>query len=117
MVQLVRVLNYAHDQGGRRVILINQTSYSNEQLLAQIETQLPRTERERSLSRLKLLLCETEQSIFGYDQFNGHIETATPASSSSGSHSGLQHLSIFNPSSASIDSFMDEVAQDGICLD
>jgi len=76
MDQLIRVLNYAHDQGGRRIILINQTSYSAEQLLIQIKAQLPKSERERTWSRLMLLLCETEDSIFKYDQSNGHIEIA-----------------------------------------
>ncbi|HEL9716989.1 TPA: ATP-binding protein [Legionella pneumophila] len=76
--QLIRVLNYAHDQGGRRIILINQTSYSREQLLIQIKAQLPKSESERTWSRLMLLLCETEDSIFSYDQFNGHIEVAPP---------------------------------------
>jgi hypothetical protein len=78
MEQLIRVLNYAHDQGGRRVILINQTCYSSEQLLLQIKAQLPSSERERTWSRLMLLLCETEDSIFKYDQFNGHIENIIP---------------------------------------
>ncbi|HAU1718488.1 TPA: hypothetical protein JBI80_14065 [Legionella pneumophila] len=78
MDQLIRVLNYAHDQGGRRIILINQTSYSTEQLLTQIKAQLPKSERERTWSRLMLLLCETEDSIFNYEQFNGHIEHIVP---------------------------------------
>lgn len=80
MDQLIRVLNYAHDQGGRRIILINQTSFSNEQLLMQIKQQLPQSERERTWSRLMLLLCETEYSIFTYDEFNGHIEIVPPKS-------------------------------------
>ena len=72
--QLIRVLNYAHDQGGRQIILINQTSYSHEQLLIQIKAQLPSSERERTWSRLMPILCETEDSIFKYEQFNGKIE-------------------------------------------
>jgi len=78
MEQLISVLNYAHDQGGRRVILINQTSYSSEALLSQIKDQLPQSERERTWSRLQVLLCESEDSIFSLDEFNGHIETAHP---------------------------------------
>lgn len=78
MNQLIRVLNYAHDQGGRRIILINQTSFSQEQLLIQIKAQLPQSESERTWSRLMLLLCETEDAIFTYDQFNGQIEIAHP---------------------------------------
>jgi hypothetical protein len=78
MDQLMRVLNYAHDQGGRRIILINQTSFSTEQLLAQIKKELPSSERERTWSRFMLLLCETEDSIFKHEQFNGHIENSIP---------------------------------------
>lgn len=81
MQQLIRLLNYAHDQGGRRIILINQTTYSTDQLLAQIKAQLPQSESERTWSRLTQLLCETEESIFTYDQFNGHIEIAPPKKS------------------------------------
>jgi len=78
MEQLISVLNYAHDQGGRRVILINQTSYSPEALLSQIKDQLPQSESERTWSRLQGLLCESEDSIFSLDEFNGHIVTAHP---------------------------------------
>lgn len=78
MDQLIRVLNYAHDQGGRRIILINQTSFSSEELLIQIKAQLPKAETERTWSRLMLLLCDTEHSIFDHDQFNGHIEVTPP---------------------------------------
>lgn len=75
MRQLISVLNYAHDQGGRRVILINQTSYSPEALRSQIQAQLPKAESERTWARLQVLLCESEDSVFSLDEFNGHIET------------------------------------------
>ena len=90
------MLNYAHDQGGRRIILINQTSYSTEQLLIQIKAQLPEAESERTWSRLILLLCETEDSIFNYDQFKGHVEMATPKRllPNENSHS-LKNLTVF----------------------
>ncbi len=80
MGYLISVLNYAHDQGGRRIILINQTSFSTEQLLAQIKKNLPSSERERTWSRLMLLLCETEDSIFKCDGFDGHVENDTTKS-------------------------------------
>jgi hypothetical protein len=97
MDQLIRVLNYAHDQGGRRIILINQTSYSTEQLLIQIKAQLPKSESERTWSRLVLLLCETEDSIFSYDQFNGHIEVVPPKRSlPHESRHDFEGLSMFN---------------------
>jgi hypothetical protein len=78
MDQLIRILNYAHDQGGRRVILINQTSFNTQELLIKVKENLPSSERERTWSRLMLLLCETEDSIFKHDQFNGRIENASP---------------------------------------
>ncbi|MDP1602561.1 MAG: hypothetical protein Q8M03_04785 [Legionella sp.] len=76
--QLIRVINYAHDEGGRRVILINQTRLNSEELLQEIKQQLPDSEVERTWSRLMLLLCETEESIFAHDEFNGVIETVIP---------------------------------------
>jgi hypothetical protein len=76
MNQLISVLNYAHDQGGRRIILINHTSFSTERLLIQIKDQLLKSESERIWPRLILLLCETKDSIFSYDQYNGYIEVA-----------------------------------------
>ena len=78
MRQLISVLNYAHDQGGRRVILINQTSYSPKAFLSQIQAQLPKGESERTWARLEALLCESEDSVFSLDGFNGHIETWHP---------------------------------------
>lgn len=98
MDQLIRILNYAHDQGGRRIILINQTSFSAEELLLQIKEQLPKSERERTWSRLMLLLCETEESIFKYDQFNGYIENAISKRSLSKESNGLNQLSILKKS-------------------
>lgn len=74
MEQLLRILNYAHDQGGRRLILINKTSYGSKEFLAQIKKQLPKAEQERTWSRLMLLLCETDETIFGLDEFNGRME-------------------------------------------
>lgn len=76
MDQLICVLNYAHVQRGRRIILINQTTFSSEELLIKIKAQLPESERKQTLYRLELLLCKTEDSIFSYDQFNGLIGNA-----------------------------------------
>lgn len=98
MFQLIRILNYAHDQGGRRVILINQTSFSSEELLLQIKKQLPKSERERTWSRLMLLLCETEESIFKYDQFNGHIEHAISKRSLPNERNGLNQRPVLKKS-------------------
>ena len=55
--QLMSVINFAHDQGGKRVVIINHTdSFSNEALLAQIIKQVPDSEKERTTDRLRLLL-------------------------------------------------------------
>ena len=55
--QLIRVINYAHDQGGKRVIIINRTDYfSDDELMTQIITQLPDREKKRTTDRLRLLL-------------------------------------------------------------
>lgn len=56
LAQLIRVINYVHDQGGRRVILINQTSFSPGELLAKIKEQLPQSELKRTWSRFMVLL-------------------------------------------------------------
>ena len=97
MYQFIRVLNYAHDQGGRRIILINQTRYSAEQLLVKIKAQLPASESERTWSRLVLLLCETQDAIFSYGQFNGQIEeTSSKQFLSQERCHGVADLSILN---------------------
>jgi hypothetical protein len=51
-------INYAHDQGRKRVIFINNTGFSYQELMNKIEEQLPEKERERerTLSRLHMLL-------------------------------------------------------------
>jgi len=55
--QLMSVINFAHDQGGKRVVIINNTdTFSNEALLEQIIKQVPESEKERTTDRLRLLL-------------------------------------------------------------
>jgi hypothetical protein len=72
--QLISVLNYAYDKGGVRVILINKTEFGLDDLLIKIKAELPSSEQERTWSRLNLLLCENENTIFDYDQFKGRVE-------------------------------------------
>lgn len=74
--QLLRVLNYAHDQGGRRVILINLTRFDAETLIQKIKQALPSTQCERTWSRLTCLLSETATTIFQYTEFNDRIPEA-----------------------------------------
>ena len=48
--QLIRVINFAHDKGGKRVVIINRTDYfSHDDLIRQIITQLP--DREKTNNR------------------------------------------------------------------
>ena len=55
--QLMSVINFAHDQGGKRVVIINHTdTFSNDALLHQIIKQVPNSEKERTGDRLRLLL-------------------------------------------------------------
>ena len=55
--QLMSVINFAHDQGGKRVVIINHTdTFFNEGLLEQIFKQIPDAEKQRTTDRLKLLL-------------------------------------------------------------
>ena len=64
--QPIALVHYAHDSGDKRIILINKTSYNNQELLQHIYEDLPKEERERIASRLGKLLCETEDTIFDY---------------------------------------------------
>ena len=54
--QLLNVIEFAHNNRERRVIIINNTSLSNEGLLGQIIKQMPKGEEKRSIERLRLLL-------------------------------------------------------------
>ncbi len=55
--QLVRVLHFAHDQGNRKVIIINCTHFTHSELFNKIMEQLPVEEKERALARMQNLLC------------------------------------------------------------
>lgn len=71
MSYLISVLNFAHDKGGLRIILVNKTSFSNDELYQQVIAQLPEHEKERTKSRFQLLLCEDKASIFTTEGFEG----------------------------------------------
>lgn len=54
--QLLRVIHYAHDKGGIKLIIINKTPFSDNELIKKIEEQIVPAERERTMARLKNLL-------------------------------------------------------------
>lgn len=54
--QLIRVLNYAHDCGGKKVVLLNNTSFSDSDMLRKIKEGIPEREKERTVARLNTLL-------------------------------------------------------------
>jgi hypothetical protein len=56
MDQLLSVINYAHDVGREKVIFINDTTLSNEELLNKIKSKIPSSEKERTIARLESLL-------------------------------------------------------------
>ena len=55
---IMSVINFAHDQGEKRVVIINHTDTfsDNKDLLNQIFKQLPTSEKQRTTDRLKSLL-------------------------------------------------------------
>lgn len=52
MNHLLQVINYAHDQGGKKVIIINNTNLSPNELIEQIKADIPEHEKERTVARL-----------------------------------------------------------------
>lgn len=55
MQQLIRVINYVHDMGGKKVIIINDTGFSIEELIKQIKQQIPEREKKRTIARFENL--------------------------------------------------------------
>jgi len=53
---LLRLINYAHDQGGKKIIIINHTEFSSETFLQRIKDNIPKREKERTIARLDNLL-------------------------------------------------------------
>ena len=60
LAQLLRVINYAHDCGGKKVILLNNTKFSHAEMLNKIKEGIPEREKERTLSRIDALLLSPE---------------------------------------------------------
>lgn len=56
IMQLCSIVNFAHDQGERRVIFVNKTQFTEEELLSKIEREISLHDRERTMARLNQLL-------------------------------------------------------------
>lgn len=50
--QLLRVINYAHDSGGKKVIIVNHTKFTHEELLVAIKAGISEREKERTSARI-----------------------------------------------------------------
>ncbi len=61
--QFLRVINYAHDQGNKKVIIINRTNSNPAELLIKIKEEINSKERERSMARIEALLSPPELTV------------------------------------------------------
>lgn len=53
--RLLEVINVAHDTGGKKVIVINMTGLSHQELMEKVKSIIPKRERERTIARLDQL--------------------------------------------------------------
>lgn len=63
LAQLLRVINFAHDAGGKRIIILNNTKFSDKELIQKIKEGIPEREEERTISRLNAILFTDELLI------------------------------------------------------
>jgi DNA replication protein DnaC len=54
--QILSLINYAHDHGGKKIIFINRTTFSHSECLEKIKEEIGRSEKERTISRMNCLL-------------------------------------------------------------
>lgn len=64
--QLVRVVHFAHDQGGKKIIILNNTGFSQVELLTKIKEGIGMREQERTMARIEALLLAP--ALAGQDQ-------------------------------------------------
>lgn len=60
VAQLLRVVNYAHDHGEKKVVIVNRTDFSHQQLIKEIQEEIPERERERTIARIENLLFSSK---------------------------------------------------------
>jgi hypothetical protein len=66
--QLLRVINYAYDSGGRKIILVNKTKFSHSEMLDKIKEDIPKREKERTLARIDALFFSPELVTATYQE-------------------------------------------------
>jgi len=55
-LHLLQIVNWAHNEGSKKIVLINKTPFSENELIEKILYQLPESEAQRTKDRLLLLL-------------------------------------------------------------
>ena len=58
--QLLRVINYAHDHGGKKIIVVNATGFTQQELITQIKMHIDERDKERTIARLDQLFYSSE---------------------------------------------------------
>lgn len=77
MSQLLRVVNYAHDCGGKKIIIINQTQFSHQELMEKIKIKMDDREKERTIARIEQLFYSSELLIERVSvKLQRHVSTA-----------------------------------------
>lgn len=62
MKYLLSIINFSHDTGGKKIILINCTDLTHEELLKKIKEEIPSAEKERAIARLDQLIFSSQLS-------------------------------------------------------
>ncbi len=78
--QLLRVINYAHDTGGKRIILLNNTLFSDAEMLSKIKEAIPEREKARTLARINALLFSPQLTVPDQKEPATPTAEATPSS-------------------------------------
>lgn len=58
--QLLRVINYAFDRGGKKIIIVNATGFTQQELITQIKIHIDERDKERTIARLDQLFYSSE---------------------------------------------------------
>ncbi|MFI4956724.1 MAG: hypothetical protein ACHQAX_05915 [Gammaproteobacteria bacterium] len=84
--QLLAVVHYAFDKGSTKVIAVNNTGFSPDELWRKIKDQLPEKEKERTLARFAAMGFAPSISMTTQNGLNFAAPSMTGGSSSSLSH-------------------------------
>ena len=75
--QLLRVINHVHDSGGKKVIILNNTKFSDSDMLEKIKEGIPGREKERTLARINSVLF-SPNLISPHEQSETEFEGVVP---------------------------------------